>query len=465
MRLLRFVRLHPRRRWSLRHTLLAVLMSLTLAVWICSAAIVYVEARQESQELFDQSLVETSHLVLALIENEVREHGIESPVKLPMAGYPNPHRYLLFQVLDRGRKVLYKNDGAPETALAGPLPDGLSWLQRGGERWRLSSLWNGDRQLHLVVIEPNSHRDDISIRFFYKIMAFGFVVAVSAALAIWWVVNRMFQVLQASANAVAARTPNDLADVEVRDAPTEVRPLLVAINRLFGRVRRTMEYEQRFTADAAHELRTPLAAIKTNLQVLQRARNDAEREEFVTGLGASVDRATRLVDQLLMLARLDPQSGAAGTPQPGDLAAVLDDQDGHWHAACSPRGLALLVSTAPAPCAFAFDGMRMLARNLVDNAMRYTPAPGEIVVSCGREGGRSFLRVADTGPGIAPEMQERVFERFVRLAGAHIPGSGLGLSIVRRVADYHGAEIRLGTGLQGRGLSVTVLFPPAPPAA
>lgn len=449
------------RGWSLRHTLLSVLMGLTLAVWIVSAIIVYLEARQESQELFDGSLTETAHLVLSLVENEVREHGIESPVKLPMTGYPNQHRYLQFQVLDAQGRVLYKNDAAPATALARDLPQGLSWIERADGRWRLCSLWNGDRQLQLVVAEPNSHRDDISSRFFYKIMVFGLLAAVTAAGGIWWVVNRMFRVLQSSADAVAARTPNDLAGVEVRNAPTEMRPLLQAINRLFDRVGRTMAYEQRFTADAAHELRTPLAAIKTNLQVLQRARNDQERAEFIAGLGSSVDRATRLVDQLLMLARLDPEAGDAGLLRPGDLARVLEDQSAYWQACCEARGLALDIVVRAAPCACEFDGMRMLLSNLVDNAMRYTLAPGAIVVECGQVDGRSFVRVADSGPGIAPEMRERVFERFVRLAGAHIPGSGLGLSIVRRIADHHGAQIELGSGLQGRGLGVTVRFPAA----
>lgn len=452
------------RSWSLRHTLLSMLMGLTLAVWIASATIVYFEARQESQELFDGSLVETAHLVLSLVENEVREHGIESPVKLPMQGYPNQHRYLQFQVLDADGRVLYKNDGAPATALARGLAPGLSWIERDGQRWRIATLWNADRQLQLVVAEPNSHRDDISSRFTYKIMLFGLLVAASAAGGIWWVVNRMFRVLQSSADAVAARTPNDLAAVEVRNAPSELRPLLQAINRLFDRVRRTMEYEQRFTADAAHELRTPLAAIKTNLQVLQRARNDRERDEFIAGLGASVERATRLVDQLLMLARLDPEAGAAATLRPGDLARVLADQAVHWRAASAARSLVLELDIAPAPCACDVDGMRMLVHNLVDNALRYTPAPGRIVVSCGREGERSFVRVADSGPGIAPELRERVFERFVRLAGAQVPGSGLGLSIVRRVADHHGADVELGAGLEGKGLAVTVTMADGAPA-
>lgn len=168
-------------------------------------------------------------------------------------------------------------------------------------------------------------------------------------------------------------------------------------------------------------MRAPLAAIKTNLQVLQRTRSADEREEFIAGLGASMERATRLVNQLLALAQLDPQ----------------------------------------APCALDADSLQILLRNLVGNALRYTPAPGCVVLSCGVEQGGSYLRVADTGPCIAAEMHERVSERCVRLGGGQLPGSGLGLSIVRRIAERHGAQIALGAGLPGRGPAVTLVFPAA----
>ncbi|MBE3028030.1 ATP-binding protein [Janthinobacterium sp. GW458P] len=444
--------------WSLRRTLLMVLLGLTLALWAGSAAIVYVEARRESQELFDQSLTETGHLLLSLVEKDVREHGLTGPIDLPLRGQRNPHQYLLFKVRDARQRVLYRNDAASDIALSRSAPDGLSWTTIGGQRWRLFSLWDPQRTLQLLVAEPTSHRDDISRGFFYRIALFGLLLAALAAIAIWWSIHRVFRVLQASAGEVSARTPDELADVRLAGAPAELHPLLLEINRLFGRVRHSRDNEQRFTADAAHELRTPLAAIKTNLQVLQRARSGAEREEFIAALGASVERATRLVNQLLALARLDPQSQEPRLA-PGDLAALLEEQGMQWREWSDQHQLSLTVSVAPAPCALDADSLRMLLRNLVENALRYTPAPGGVVVSCGVQDGRSYLRVADTGPGIAEELHERAFERFVRLGGAQLPGSGLGLSIVRRIAERHGAQIVLGLGLQGRGLAVTLVFP------
>ncbi|MGK5058677.1 ATP-binding protein [Janthinobacterium sp. LB2P49] len=447
--------------WSLRRTLLGVLLGLTLLLWVGSAAIVYVEARRESQELFDQSLIETGHLLLSLVEKDVRQHGLTGPIDLPLRGQPNPHQYLLFKVRDAQQRVLYRNDAATDIALSRSAPDGLSWTSIGGQRWRLFSLWDPQRTLQLLVAEPTSHRDDISRGFFYRIALFGLLLVALATIAIWWSIHRVFRVLQASADEVSARTPDDLADVHVHGAPTELHPLLLEINRLFGSVRQSRDNEQRFTADAAHELRTPLAAIKTNLQVLQRARSADEREEFITALGASVERATRLVNQLLALAQLDPQSGAAADLRAGDLADLLAGQAAQWQQSSRQYQLSLSVNLAPAPCALHVDSLQMLLRNLVENALRYTPAPGAIEISCGVEAGRSYLRVADSGPGIAVAQHERVFERFVRLGGGQVPGSGLGLSIVRRIAERHGAHIVLGAGLQGRGLAVTVVFPAA----
>ncbi|MBY0243261.1 MAG: sensor histidine kinase N-terminal domain-containing protein [Burkholderiaceae bacterium] len=437
--------------------LLGVLLALTLILWGGSAFIVYLEAQQESQELFDQSLAETAHLLLSLAENEATEHGTALAINLRIPERPAYHRYLLFQIRDAQQRLLYKNGGAPSVAFSPGAPEGYSWVQFGEQRSRLYTSWNADRTVQIQVAEPNSHREEISGRFFYKVTVFGTVLAILAGLAIWWCVSRVFQVLQVSANEVGARTPNDLADVPLRGAPSEVLPLLLATNRLFGRVRQSMEYEQRFTGDAAHELRTPLAAIKTNLQVMQRARSVAEREEFIAGLNTSVDRASRLVDQLLTLARLDPQASDGVALADDDLATLLNEEQAHWQSLAA--GHQLLVQMAHAPCRIERESLRMLLRNLVDNAARYTPVPGRIVVSCGQSDGTSYLRVADSGPGISAAMQGRVFERFFRVAGTQAPGSGLGLSIVRRIADMHRAEIRLDAGADHIGLVVTVRFP------
>ncbi|MFA9216171.1 MAG: ATP-binding protein [Sphingomonadaceae bacterium] len=446
-----------RARWSLRQVLLTVLLGLTLTLWVSSAIIVYLDAQRESQELFDQSLAETGGLLMSLAENEALEHGEGAAIDLIVQEHMGHDRYLVFQVRDARQRVLYQSGQGVAAIPARSAQEGYAWVDIGGKQWRLYSIWNARRTVQVQLAEPASHREEISTRFFYRIAGFGSVLVLLAGVAIWWAINRVFRVLQDSANEVASRTPNDLADVRLDGAPSEVYPLLTAINRLFGRVRQTIEYEQRFTGDAAHELRTPLAAIKTNLQVLQRARSDAERDEFIAGLNVSVDRASRLVDQLLTLAQLDPQAAHGVALEALDLATLLAEEQPHWQRVAARHQLS--VQAAPAPCTIQREGIRMLLRNLVDNAVRYTPAPGRIVVSCGQQDGHSYLCVADAGPGIPAAMQDRVFERFFRLAGAQVPGSGLGLSIVRRVAETHEAEIRLGPGLDGAGVAISVYFP------
>jgi two-component system sensor histidine kinase QseC len=445
--------------WSLRRALLAVLLALTVSVWVFSAVVVYFEADQESQELFDQSLAETAQLLLALADHEIEERiamggGHESaPIK-------NAHgEYLLFQMWDNTGRLLYKNQGAPDKPFVAGGASGFGESVVEGKSWRTYAAWNADGRLQIQVGEPDSHRNQISERFAWKLLLFVLVVIPLMALAIWWIINRAFRTLQVSADEVSRHTPADLYEVSLVGVPSEVQPLLQAINRLIDRMRSTLEHEQRFTADAAHELRTPLAAIKTNLQVIQRARNDGERDEFIDALGISVDRATRLVGQLMALSRLDPQYDNQQVPVRVDLAVLLSAQLLDWVLQAERLQLQLTADLKPAWCQIHQDSFLILLRNLLDNALRYTPPGGVIQIACHAANGAAYLSVADSGPGIPVEMRERVFDRFVRLADAGKPGSGLGLSLVKRIAEAHGARLVLREGLYGAGLTVQVEFP------
>ena len=242
-------------------------------------------------------------------------------------------------------------------------------------------------------------------------------------------------------------------------APDEVRPLVGSLNRLLGRVEAALEQERRFTADAAHELRTPLAALKTQAQVAKGAGEAAGRQHALDQVIAGCDRAAHLVEQLLTLARLDPQRA------------------GQRHAPVDLRELAVQVLAELAPLALAknieiglAEGpvgrvsgdalmLDVLLRNLVDNAIRYTPPGGEVSVAVERTGREIELSGTDDGPGIPAEERDKVGQRFYRILGSGESGSGLGLSIVLRIAELHGASVTLGEGRGGRGLRVGVRFP------
>ena len=445
--------------WSVRRTLIAMLLLLTISVWGVSSLILYVEAGQESQELFDQSLQETAHLLLTLADHEVQEQRTLGP-HVPVQGAQGvSERYLLFQMWDQNGRLLYKNSGAPDRPFSGPDHAGFGSVTLEGNKWRIYTVWNRSHQLQIQVAEPGTHRKEISGRFAWKLLAFVMLVIPVMTMGIWWSVNRVLRPLLVSADEVGQRTPNDLHDVRIAGAPTELRPLLVAINHLFERVRNALEREQRFTADAAHELRTPLAAIKTNLQVLQRARSEQERDEFITGLGVSVDRATRLVEQLMTLARLDPQHGRHAQLTAQDISMLLAQQLPELANQAGKLQLQFTTQCQSAVCLVHADSFLIMFRNLADNALRYTPAPGTVTVSCGVELEQAWLRIANTGAGIPAPMRERIFERFFRLSAAGQSGSGLGLSIVRSIVQAHGATIDLEDGMDGAGLLITIRFP------
>lgn len=270
---------------------------------------------------------------------------------------------------------------------------------------------------------------------------------------IWFATRRGLRPLDEVAAELGKRAPERLDPVVPAAAPREVRPLLEALNALFERVGQAMEKERAFTADAAHELRTPLAAIAMQAQVATRARDAAERDHALAQLTASARRASHLVEQLLTLARLDP---AAGLPMTGlrldTLAAEVCADQG---AAAMEKNIALELE-APQPVTInGNDAMlRVLLRNLIDNAVRYTPAGGKVDVRVTA----NSLVVADSGPGIPAAQRADALRRLHRLAGQDIEGSGLGLSIVARIAELHGASLELADGIGQPGLSVQLVF-------
>lgn len=450
--------------WSIRRTMLAILLLLTIGVWSMGTLLLYLEAGRESERLFDQSLDETAHLLLVLADHEIEEFSV-APPHAPMEGHDVADgRHLLFQIWDANGNLRYKSMGAPEQPFVAPGISGFGNATIAGTAWRTYSAWNARHRLQIQVGEPGTRRSDVSLRVAWKLMLFALLILPVMGAGIWWTVNRGLRPLLVSAREVSRGTPNDLRPMRTAGAPVELQPLLKALNHLFERVSSSFEREQRFTADAAHELRTPLAAIKTNLQVLQGARTEVERNEFIAALGVSVDRSTRLVAQLLTLARLDPQQQRAAVLEPVDMSALLTAQLPELRREAVRLQLHLEAQIDPVRCPLDADGFLILFRNVIDNALRYTPQSGTVRICCRVDGSDACLTVADSGPGIPVPMRERVFDRFVRLSDAGTPGSGLGLSIVRNIILAHGATIALKDGLDGRGLLVEMRFPRGPDA-
>ncbi|MEO8103243.1 MAG: ATP-binding protein [Betaproteobacteria bacterium] len=442
---------------SLRVRLVVFILGVSAAVLCASGVVVYVEADRESQQLFDESLQEAGHLLFTLAEHEAEEMRTTGASHLiPMISNHQP--YLFFQIWTENGRLLYRNNGAPDEPFVGGGRTGLGWFDRQGERWRTFALWNNTHTLHMQVGEPLRHRKETSIQFAIQLIVLAAIILPLLGAMIWWIVHRSFEPLRRSTDEVGTRTPGDLRAVDAAKADEEVRPLFAALNHLFGRMRQALEREQRFTADAAHELRTPLAGIKTNLQVLTRARNADEQGIALAGLTDSTERAIRLVDQLLTLARIEPDQVMRGSTI--DLAALVRRQAGEHDAAARARRIRLSTQCDAATVAGNEASLAIMLRNLLDNALRHTPEGGEVTVSCGRVNGRVELAVSDSGTGIPAALHERVFERFFRAPGDQPAGSGLGLSIVRSIADLHAATIRVSDGIGKSGTTITLSFPP-----
>jgi two-component system sensor histidine kinase QseC len=274
-----------------------------------------------------------------------------------------------------------------------------------------------------------------------------------------WAVHRGVLPLRRLSQLLSERAPQALDEVVLPDATTEMAPMLHALNRLFVRIGTLMESERRFTADAAHELRTPIAAIRTQAQVALAETDDALRRHALRATLQGCDRAARLVDQLLTLSRLEAQAPAPTGP-PADLAALVRQAV----ADAAPAALAKqqqLELVAGLPCPVHADStlLAALARNLVDNAIRYSPSEATIRVTVALHEGHARLQVQDSGPGLADAEVQRLGERFFRVLGTGESGSGLGWSIVRRIAAVQGAQVQVSSSAELGGLHVEVRWP------
>jgi two-component system OmpR family sensor kinase/two-component system sensor histidine kinase QseC len=289
-------------------------------------------------------------------------------------------------------------------------------------------------------------------------------VAPALALLMWWLAALSLRPLQQVAQAVRERDTQSLAPLPGEGLPDELAPLVRALNGLLQRLAQTLDVQRAFVADAAHELRSPLTALKLQLDLLHRAPDAAARDTATRALGDGITRAAWLVEQLLALARNEP--GAPGLPfAPVDLVEIARRALADTVPQALARGTEMeLQADLPVPLQGDAASLLVLVRNLVDNAVRHAPPGAAVQVHVGSTPQGAELVVDDAGAGIPPAERERVFDRFYRRNPAASEGSGLGLAIVRTVATRHGATVALGDAPLG-GLRVTVRFPNSPPAA
>ncbi|MDO8250084.1 MAG: ATP-binding protein [Rhodoferax sp.] len=437
----------------MRRRLLLLLSGAVLVAWAATALFTYFDARQQIGQMLDAHLVQSADLIAAQTE-----HGLAGDADLTVPRQYTQKSQIAFQVWDRSAALRWRSANAPQAHL-GEQGEGFSDATIDGERWRIFSRRDESGRYVVQVGERFELRDELAQSVASHLLHPLAVALPVLAILIWLSVNAGLLPLGAVARQVQRRTPDNLAPLGEQAVPREVSPLVQALNALFGRLRATFEQERRFTADAAHELRTPLAGVKTQAQVALAATSGEERRRALSNVVLGVDRATHLVEQLLVLARLDPQAalpGAMPVALPDLAAACIAEQA----QAAADKGVDLALESAGEAVVLGDQTLlSLLLRNLIDNAICYSPVASEVEVRIARTHGVITLCVTDSGPGIPEGERDRVFDRFYRITGSAGDGSGLGLSIVKRIADLHHATIRLSHGSAGRGLTVEVTFP------
>ncbi len=464
---------------SLQRRLLAWVLAAVAAVWLATAAMTWVDARHELDELLDSHLAQAAAL---LVVQQVPDLDEQRHVDAPIL-----HRYapkVAFQVLHKGRMVL-RSGNAPATPMnaAGKrFKTGFRTVRLDGTEWRVFAAYGAERDVQVYVGEQTASRTSILWAVLRSTLWPLLVALPLLALALWWAVHRGVTPLRRLGPVLALRPPDALEPLDLSDAPAEMLPMIDALNGLFARIGVLLEAERRFTADAAHELRTPIAAIRAQAQVALAERDDALRRHALQATLEGCDRATRLVEQLLTLSRLEAAAAsheaaadsssrapAAGTQAAGRGAALAVRLDltalaRRVVAEIAPKALAKgqqITFDAAAPLAVGGDEvlLAVLVRNLVDNAVRYSPTAARIEVGVRRDAGRVVLTVEDSGPGLTLAQRARLGERFFRVGDSGESGSGLGWSIVRRIAVVQGLELRVEPSARLGGLAVHVAFP------
>jgi two-component system OmpR family sensor kinase len=304
-----------------------------------------------------------------------------------------------------------------------------------------------------------SIRDRLAAKAALRTLMPFFLLVPLLAVIVWFVVTRGLKPLETVARAVRSRSPASLDALDDRSVPQEVQPVVSSLNDLLERLTRALEMQRAFVADAAHALRTPLTALDLQIQLAERASDPGERAAAFEALKQGVERTTHLVEQLLTLARNEPEAAARPLAEV-DLGALAAEAVANHAQLAETRGvdIGLAEREATGTVFGESDALRTLLSNLIDNALRHTPRGGKVDVSVRRTRAAALMEVVDTGPGIPTEERSRVFDRFYRGA-TDVQGSGLGLAIVKNIASRHGATVELDSGPQGRGLAVRVFFP------
>ena len=447
----------------MRSQLLRWLLIPLVILFVIDATGSYYLASRISGRVYDGELMEIARELALHVKREATgvSFDLESDAERTLLLDEQDRVYYAVHAVDRGRIA-----GNPELAPRGDarVPASFFDARIGGDEVRVAQLFRLEQGSHgapvvVQVAETLHKRHALANEIFVDVIIPQLVLILIAGILVWIGVARGLGPLQHVRHAIAARSHLDLSPVATEQAPAEVYPLLHAINDLMGRLEEVLSFQNRFIADAAHQLRTPVAGLKAHIEVALREDNLIQAKQSLAHIYTSVERLSRLVSQLLSLARNEPNTAKKAELVPVDLGKLAFDLTTEWVPEAYRKRIDLGFEGSAHQPMIRGDSARLtdLINNLLDNAIRYTRDGGRVTVRVATDPPR--VSVSDDGPTIPQHERERVFERFHRLLGTHHEGSGLGLAIVREVAELHGARIQLDEDVDGTGNTFTVCFP------
>jgi two-component system OmpR family sensor kinase len=439
--------------YSLKGRLLAAIFILVSLTFLLAAAATFYSVQSEVDKLLDTSLKQ-----VALSLKNYRSQDILALEKHKVIGDQN----VVIQIYDPISGLKYISRKMEYLPILDRV--GFSDIHLDGQAWRVYTTQNASDQI-IEVAQPTFLRGERVFQAAKLILLPLFITLPITGLILWLIVGQGLSSIKATATAISRRSPSSLRPLSMKGLPTEIAPLVSALNGLLSQLNESINTQKRFASDAAHELRTPLTALTLQIQLAERAKTDEARQKAFGKLKDGVKRATRLVTQLLTMARLDPDNREKPL-LPLDLHALAVSVSEDLSVIAQQKNISLLAAGKASVLVVGNeDALRLVMNNLCDNAMRYTPEHGHIEIRTWAENGKAFIEVADDGPGIPEAERPRIFERFYRAAGTQtIPGTGLGLAIVRRVSELHGGSASVGDGINGKGVSFRIEIPTHPHA-
>lgn len=445
---------------SIRYFLLiSILLSITIASAINGVGN-YLLDEHVIQPYLDRQLIRISILIDLLSKSNPENQQFKGAVTTYLHNIrSSSHDRFIFQIWDKNGSLVLASDDKSFISLKNTKL-GFSDKEIAGDDWRVYTAYDPNLQTRIVVAELYDLRRELADDIARSNANILLITYPLFGLVVWFIISFALKSITRVTTEISNRASTFLEPVQLSEIPTEIKPLVAELNQLFIRLKLAFDRNKRFSADAAHELRTPLAALKTNLQVALKATDAWERDKALDKVLICVDRSSHIVTQLLTLSRLGEEEPLLDV-KPVDLHKLAIEIIAYLAPHAIEKNIEIeLLSPPPSSMVLGNDiSLGILIRNIVDNAIRYTPENGDVIVKIIEKENEVIFRVTDTGPGIPPALRERVFERFYRILGTKASGSGLGLAIVLQISALHRARVSLGTPQNGTGLQFDVAFP------